>query len=68
MLTMGSTKLWFPSRRSVESHRGALLMTLEGHWRSGRSSGLNCLYLRQGSLSLWAGCESVRELRGDATA
>lgn len=52
---MGSTKLWLPSRRSVDSHRGALSSVLFGHWRSGRLMGGNFLYFLDGSLSLqWA--------------
>ena len=31
MLTIGSMRLWFPSRRSVESHLGTLSTDLEGH-------------------------------------
>lgn len=50
--TIGSTKDWFPSRRSVASHRGGLSMVLEGHCRSEISSGLNGRYLDDGSLSL----------------
>ena len=49
---MGSTKLWFPSRRSVASHRGALSIVLLGHWRSGRLRGGNFLYFLEGSWSL----------------
>lgn len=49
---MGSTKLWLPSLRSVDSHRGALSIVLEGHWRSGRFSGGNFRYFFEGSLSL----------------
>lgn len=53
---MGSTRLWFPSRRSVASHRGALSRVLFGHWRSGREMGGNLLYFVEGSLSLEAQC------------
>ena len=50
--TMGSTRLWFPSLKSVASHLGALSMVLFGHWRSGRFKGWNFLYFFEGSLSL----------------
>ena len=33
---MGLTRAWLPSRRSDEAHRGALVMRLSGHVRSGR--------------------------------
>lgn len=52
MLTMGSTRLWLPSRRSVDSHRGGLSMVLLGHDRSGRFRGLKALYFFQGSASI----------------
>lgn len=52
-LTMGSGRLWLPSRKSVASQRGALSITLLGHWRLGRSNGLKGLYFVEGSLSLW---------------
>ena len=35
---IGSARAWLPSRRSVDSQRGALVMVLDGHWRSGRST------------------------------
>ena len=37
---MGSMRAWFPSRRSVLIHRGARVMRLSGHVRSGRATGL----------------------------
>jgi hypothetical protein len=49
---MGSGLLWFPSRRLVSSHLGALSRILEGHWRSGRLRGGKALYFVHGSLSL----------------
>lgn len=49
---MGSTKLWFPSLRSVESHRGGFSIVLVGHCRLGISRGLNLRYFLEGSLSL----------------
>lgn len=52
MRTIGSTKDWFPSRRSVASQRGALSIVREGHCRFGMSKGLNRLYFFEGSLSL----------------
>jgi hypothetical protein len=51
-LTMGSTKLWLPSRRSVDNQRGGLSMVLLGHDLSGRFNGWNFLYLVEGSLSI----------------
>lgn len=50
--TIGSLRDWFPSRRSVDSHRGGFSIDFEGHWRLGRWSGLNGLYFVDGSLSL----------------
>jgi hypothetical protein len=49
---MGSTRLWLPSRRSVDSHRGGLSMVLVGHCRSVRFNGANFLYFFEGSLSI----------------
>ena len=49
--SMGSIRDWFPSRRSVDSHRGAWVIRLEGHCRSGRSTGFvsrNARYLTVG--------------------
>lgn len=53
--TIGSTRLWFPSLRSVASHLGALFRTLEGHCRSGRLTAGKDLYFLDGSLSLQRG-------------
>lgn len=50
--TIGSGRLWFPSRRSVAIQRGAFSITLSGHWRFGSLRGGNRLYLFEGSLSL----------------
>lgn len=50
--TMGSTKLWLPSLRSVASHLGALSMVFDGHCRLGRFNGLDLLYFLEGSWSL----------------
>ena len=50
--TIGSTKLWLPSRKSVESQRGGLSTVLFGHCLSGRWRGGNFLYFFEGSLSL----------------
>ena len=52
MHTIGSTKLWLPSLRSVDSHLGGLSIIFEGHWRSGRFKGVNLRYFLEGSLSL----------------
>ena len=38
---IGSISAWLPSRRSVDSHRGAAVMVLPGQVRSGRSTGAN---------------------------
>ena len=34
---IGSISAWLPSRRSVDSQRGAAVIVLPGHVRSGRS-------------------------------
>jgi hypothetical protein len=49
---MGSTKLWLPSLRSVDSHRGGFSIVLLGHVLSGRFNGLKGWYFFQGSLSI----------------
>ena len=36
---IGSIRAWLPSRRSVDSHRGALVIRWSGHVRSGRLIG-----------------------------
>src|SRR6201995_3720735 len=47
---------WLPSRRSVESHRGASVMTADGQVRSGRSIGGNGRYRWNGiPLGFWLG-------------
>jgi hypothetical protein len=51
-LTIGSTRLWLPSRKSVDSQRGGLSIVLLGHVLSGRFNGWNFLYLVEGSLSI----------------
>ncbi|KAI5304297.1 hypothetical protein KEM55_000138 [Ascosphaera atra] len=51
-LTIGSAKLWLPSRRSVASQRGGLSKVLVGHCLLGKFKGLKGLYLVEGSLSL----------------
>ena len=51
---MGSTKLWLPSRKSVESHRGGLSRVLLGHCRSSSLRGGKRLYFFEGSLSLYS--------------
>ena len=38
---IGSIRAWLPSRRSVDSQRGAVVMVRVGHCRSGRSTGGN---------------------------
>ncbi len=38
---IGSISAWLPSRRSVESHRGAFSTFFVGHVRSGTSTGTN---------------------------
>ena len=45
---MGSIRAWLPSRRSVDSHRGAWVMLALGQVRSGRSTGWNGVYRWQG--------------------
>jgi hypothetical protein len=36
---MGSMRAWLPSRRSVDSQRGAAVIRADGQRRSGRSTG-----------------------------
>ena len=38
---IGSISAWLPSRRSVDSHRGAAVIALPGQVRSGRRTGRN---------------------------
>ena len=40
---IGSIRAWLPSRRSVDSHRGAAVIVRDGHRRSGRSTAGNGL-------------------------
>ena len=40
---IGSMSAWLPSRRSVDSQRGAAVMVRLGHCRSGRSTAGNGL-------------------------
>ena len=51
-LTMGSTRLWLPSLRSVDSQRGGFSIVLLGHVLSGRCNGLNGWYFFHGSASI----------------
>ena len=41
---IGSIRAWLPSRRSVDSQRGAAVMVRDGHCRSGRSTAGNGRY------------------------
>src|SRR5690606_33720362 len=50
--SIGSISAWFPSRRSVESQRGGLVILREGHCRSGRSMVGKGRYLVSGLLSM----------------
>ena len=51
---IGSISAWLPSRRSVESQRGARVMLFVGQVRSGRSTGLNGTYRWHGMpLGCW---------------
>jgi hypothetical protein len=50
--TIGSTKLWLPSRKSVASQRGGLSIVLAGHCRFSSFKGGNFRYFLEGSLSL----------------
>ena len=50
--TIGSTKLWLPSRKSVASHRGGFSIILFGHVRFSSFKGGNLLYFLDGSASL----------------
>ncbi len=38
--SIGSMSAWLPSRRSTLHHRGARVMTRDGHVRSGRGMGV----------------------------
>ena len=49
---IGSISDWLPSRRSVDSQRGALSMVRLGHWRSGRWICGKERYFTEGSLSM----------------
>ena len=40
-VSIGSISAWLPSRRSTLHHRGALVITLLGHVRSGSGIGVN---------------------------
>jgi hypothetical protein len=51
---MGSTKLWLPSRKSVDSHRGGLSMVFSGHCLFSSLRGGKRLYFFEGSLSLFS--------------
>ena len=55
---MGSNSAWLPSRRSVESQRGARVMLRLGHWRSGNATG-PWRYLVAGLAIIMAGSTSV---------
>jgi hypothetical protein len=47
---------WLPSRRSVESHRGAAVIFLSGQVRSGTVTGSNAVYRWYGiPLGCWVG-------------
>src|SRR3954453_5036801 len=45
---MGSIRAWLPSRRSVDSQRGACVMVRSGHVGSGRSIGVKARYRSKG--------------------
>ena len=47
--TIGSTKDWFPSRKSVASQRGGFSNVLDGHCRSSNFKGVDFRYFRDGS-------------------
>src|SRR5690606_18303715 len=53
--SIGSTIAWLPSRRSVESQRGGLVIVRAGHCRSGKGTCGKGRYLRLGSLSIAIG-------------
>lgn len=42
-IVMGLTRAWLPSRKSDEAQRGAFVMRLSGHVRSGRLTEANAL-------------------------
>lgn len=48
-IVIGFARAWLPSRRSVDSHIGAVFCTRAGHCRFGMSSGVYALYFFEGS-------------------
>ncbi len=63
---IGSISAWLPSRRSVDSHRGALVMTRDGHCRSGSATGGNGRYRWHGiPEGVWAKLLMTGSLRVD---
>src|SRR3954451_25167304 len=63
---IGSMSAWLPSRRSVDSHRGASVMTADGQVRSGRSIGGNGRYRSYGMpLGFWL-CRMSWEVMGSS--
>ena len=53
--SIGSISAWLPSRRSTAHQIGGLVMTLDGHCRSGRSMGLKGTYFSPavGIMGFW---------------
>ena len=56
---IGPMRDWLPSRRSVDSHRGACVMRRDGHCRSGRLIGFSSWNERYFPIGLRYGCWAV---------
>lgn len=53
LLTMGYARDWLPSRRSVDSQRGLLVIDFDGHCRSRMLIRLGAPYFSEGSFNLY---------------
>src|SRR6185295_4774325 len=59
--SIGSTSAWLPSLRSTAHQIGALVMTLDGHCRFGRSMGLKATYFSSavGIMGFWGDIDGL---------
>src|SRR5689334_18007460 len=59
--SIGSISAWLPSRRSTAHQIGALVMTLDGHCRFGRSMGLKGTYFSPavGIMGFWGDIDGL---------
>ena len=59
--SIGSMSAWLPSRRSTAHQTGGLVMTLEGHCRSGSEMGLKATYFSPavGIMGFWGDIEKL---------